>query len=96
MLPVALLLPYARAEGTGRRVVEGLTVRTTALGWAVPVLLCVPLGLVGLAMLTGAVAGGTVVAWTAHRLLGGATGDVLGATAQVALLGALLGATVAL
>lgn len=96
MLPVALALPYARAEGTGRGVVQGLTGRSAALAWVVPVLLCLPLGLVGVSMLAGALAGAALVGWLAHRLLGGATGDVLGATAQVALLGALLGLAVAL
>lgn len=96
MLPVALLLPYARAEGTGRAVVDGLTGRSTVLAWVVPTVLCLVLGLTGLAMLVGALCGAAVVGWIAHRLLGGATGDVLGATAQVALLGALLGLAVAL
>ncbi|GAA5160235.1 adenosylcobinamide-GDP ribazoletransferase [Ornithinimicrobium tianjinense] len=97
MLPVALLLPYARTGGgTGRSVVEGLAARHTVLAWALPVLLCMLLGGVGLGMLVGAALGALLVGGLAHRLLGGATGDVLGATAQVALLGALLGAAVAL
>lgn len=93
MLPVALTLPYARPEGTGRTVVEGLTTRHTLLAWVAPVLLCLMLGGVGLAMLVGALLAAGLVAWAATRLLGGATGDVLGATAQVTLLAALLAAT---
>lgn len=97
MLPVALLLPYAREDGTGRTVVEGLTRRRSLLAWVVPVALCAGLAVVGpvrtaLAMLVGALVATVLVGRLAHRLLGGATGDVLGATAQVALLGALLGA----
>lgn len=92
MLPVALVLPYARQDGTGRSVVEGLDARHTLLAWIVPVGLCALLGMVGLAMLAGALAGSAIVTVLARRLFGGATGDVLGATAQIALLGALLGA----
>lgn len=95
MLPVALLLPYARAEGTGRSVVEGLTATRTVVGVLVPVALSAALGLTGMAMLAGALVATLVVGLVARRLLGGATGDVLGATAQVALLGALLGAVLA-
>jgi adenosylcobinamide-GDP ribazoletransferase len=91
MLPVALALPYARPDGTGRAVVEGLALRHTLLAWAVPTLLCALLGGPGVAMLLGALAGAALVAAGARRWFGGATGDVLGATAQVSLLGALLG-----
>ncbi|AXH96686.1 adenosylcobinamide-GDP ribazoletransferase [Ornithinimicrobium avium] len=96
MLPVALLLPYARAEGTGRTVVEGLTGGRTVAAWFVPVVLCVLLGWLGLAMLVGAALTALLVGCLAHRLVGGATGDVLGATAQLSLLGALLGASLML
>lgn len=96
MLLVARTLRYARDDGTGRRVVEGLTTGTTVLASLVPVGLCLLLGMAGVAMLVGALAGSALVGGLAQRLLGGATGDVLGATAQVALLGALLGLAVAL
>lgn len=96
MLPVALALPYARAEGTGRSVVEGLTRRHTVLAWVTPLALCAVLGLPGLVMLVGAVLACWLVALLARRTLGGATGDVLGATAQVALLAALLALTLLL
>lgn len=94
MLPVALALPYARPDGTGRSVVEGLRLRHTLLGWAVPVVLCAALGWPGLAMLAGAATAAALVGLGARRWFGGATGDVLGATAQVALLAALLGLAV--
>lgn len=93
MLPVALSLPYARAEGTGRTLVQGLALRHTLLAWVVPTALCALLGTTGLAMLACALAAAALVRWVALRALGGATGDVLGATAQLALLAALLGAT---
>lgn len=92
MLPVALALPYARAEGTGRTVVEGLAPRHTLLAWVVPVVLCAVLGTTGAAMLLAALLATAGVGALARRTLGGATGDVLGATAQVALLAALLAA----
>ncbi|RIK11918.1 MAG: adenosylcobinamide-GDP ribazoletransferase [Acidobacteria bacterium] len=92
MLPVALLLPYAREEGTGRSVVEGLTTGRTLLACVVPLLLCLALGPVGLVALLGALGATVLVGVVGQRLLGGATGDVLGATAQLALLGALLAA----
>lgn len=92
MLPVALVLPYAREDGTGRAVVDGLALRHTLIAWAVPLVLCALLGWTGAAMLGGAVVGALLVGAHARRTLGGATGDVLGATAQVSLLLALLGA----
>lgn len=96
MLPVALLLPYAREEGTGRSVVEGLTAGRTLLACVIPLLLCLALGPVGLVALLGALGATVLVGVVGQRLLGGATGDVLGATAQLALLGALLAAVAVL
>lgn len=96
MLPVALTLTYAREEGTGRGVVEGLALRHTLLAWVVPVVLCLMLGWTGLAMLAGVLLAALLVGLHARRTLGGATGDVLGATAQVALLTALLAASTTL
>ncbi|OLT19515.1 cobalamin 5'-phosphate synthase [Ornithinimicrobium sp. CNJ-824] len=96
MLPVALALPYAREDGTGRAVVDGLARRHTLLAWVAPVVLCALLGWTGAAMLGGALAAALLVGAHAGRTLGGATGDVLGATAQAALLAALLGAVAAL
>lgn len=93
MLPVALALPYARPDGTGRTVVQGLALRHTLAAWVVPALLCALLGRPGLAMLVGALAGAGLVGVLARRCFGGATGDVLGATAQVSLLAVLLALT---
>lgn len=92
MLPVALVLPYAREGGTGRDVVRGLRLPHTLLAWVVPGVLCLVLGWTGVAMLLGALSAALLVGTHARRTLGGATGDVLGATAQAALLLALLGA----
>lgn len=102
MLPLAVWLPYAREEGTGRGLVQGLTTRWTwaAAAWALALVAVatwagialagtgfwvVPLGL----LLTMALTALLVGVW-ARRTLGGVTGDVLGATAEVTLLAALL------
>jgi adenosylcobinamide-GDP ribazoletransferase len=94
MLPLARLLPYARVEGTGRGVVQGLDTRQLVTGLA--------LALVGLAAVIrvhpwGALLMALVTAMTtlaigllAHRRIGGATGDVLGACAELTLLTMLL------
>lgn len=94
MLPLARVLPYARVEGTGRGVVQGLGTRQLVSGLA--------LVLVGLAavirvhpwaaLLMALVAVTTTLAigLLAHRRIGGATGDVLGACAELTLLTMLL------
>lgn len=92
MLPVALALPYPRDAGTGRDVVQGLSLRHTLLAWVLPVVLCLLLGWTGAVMLVGALLTALLVGVHARRTLGGATGDVLGATAQAALLAVLLAA----
>lgn len=102
MLPLAAGLPYAREAGTGRSLVEGLTARRTWAGAVVAAALVggatwagialtgagfwvFPLGLLVAVATTALLVG----AW-ARRTLGGVTGDVLGATAEVTLLVALL------
>lgn len=97
ILPVALLLPSARPEGTGRPVIEGITRSGCWIGVAAGVLVAAVCLLPVLGPAAAAVgiivaAGAAVVParWAATRL-GGATGDVLGAVAELALTGALLG-----
>ncbi|KRF04065.1 hypothetical protein ASG88_21720 [Nocardioides sp. Soil777] len=94
MLPLARVLPYARVEGTGRGVVQGMGTRQLVSGLA---LVLVGLAAVirvhpGAALLMALVAVITTLAigLLAHRRIGGATGDVLGACAESTLLTMLL------
>lgn len=96
MLPVALVLPTARPDGTGHQLIAGLGRGQVLTALVLPLALCVLLGLTGLAMLAGAAAAAVGVGMLARRTLGGATGDILGATAQLALLGSLLGLSLSL
>ncbi|MGO0576042.1 adenosylcobinamide-GDP ribazoletransferase [Ornithinimicrobium panacihumi] len=106
LLPLAAALPYARAEGTGRALVEGLTrgrvvagvVSTvvvlallTAVGWWLmgPGAVVLVLAVLG----TGSVTVLLVGLWARHTL-GGVTGDVLGAAAELSVVAALAAATV--
>lgn len=126
MLPLAAGLPYAREDGTGRALVEGLTlgrvvgavgiagvlvagvvVAATAVAgpdwpgvppWSWPGTGGGPTGvlLVHLVCVLGAVVlVASLTARWARRTLGGVTGDVLGATAEVTLLAALLASALA-
>lgn len=95
MLPVAVVLPYAREQGTGASVIDGLGVRHTLIGSVLPVLLTLVLGIPGLVMLAATVLVVLLMIVRSRRLFGGATGDVLGATAQLALPAALLGVLLA-
>jgi adenosylcobinamide-GDP ribazoletransferase len=87
------LFPYARSAGLGGPFV-GL-VRGPALGLGAVPLVCSAAWLGPWAMLPVAVALGVafVLAWRAHKLLGGLTGDVYGAAIELAELGALLSLT---
>jgi adenosylcobinamide-GDP ribazoletransferase len=91
-LPLALTLRYARPDGgTGRSLVEGLGFRGAAAGivlatfiavvttgaWALGALAC--LGLVG-----------TAIGVLARRLLGGVTGDTMGAAIELTATSALI------
>jgi adenosylcobinamide-GDP ribazoletransferase len=101
LLAPARLLPYARPTGTGAGVVQGLTTRVTAVAAATGLLLCggvlaaaggtgsVPLLLASVALPAATTAGWT---WWAASRLGGATGDVLGAVAETAVVASLVGA----
>lgn len=94
MLPLARYLPYAREEGTGRGVVEGLGDGATWVGLSLAAVALVavavvdPLAAVVVALAAAATAGG--VALLARRTLGGVTGDVLGACAELTLSTMLL------
>ena len=94
MLPLARLLPYARAEGTARGVVQGLGTRHLVA--ALPQVLVGLAAVVGvhpwLALLIGLVAALTTltIGLLSHRRIGGVTGDVLGACAELTLLMMLL------
>lgn len=97
MLPVALVLPYARSGGTGQTVIDGLTRVRCAVGLGGTILLALVLVVpsAGFLALLAALAAAALAAlgpslWAGARL-GGATGDVLGAVAECALIGALLG-----
>jgi adenosylcobinamide-GDP ribazoletransferase len=96
LMPLALLRP-ARADGAARAVGQpsraalwlagALAAATTAL-----LGLCAGLPVSGLAlMLALPVLAGWALARLAHRLIGGQTGDVAGATQQVAEILAMLG-----
>lgn len=96
MLPLARWLPYARGDGTGRTLVEGLGTATVAAGVALavglnllPLLGGLPV-LVPAAVALGSVLATALVAAWATSLLGGVTGDVLGAAAEVVTLTALV------
>ena len=110
MLPLAAALPYAREDGTGRSLVEGLTRGRVALALIVTTVLVVGAVLVAAQVVAGQVLAGAVtpgaasagalviavvvvtllIAGWARRTLGGVTGDVFGATAEVTVLAALL------
>jgi adenosylcobinamide-GDP ribazoletransferase len=92
--PVALArLPYARpAGGSGSALTE-------APGWTRPVALLLGLALAlgllgvrGLALAGGALVAAALVGLVARRRLGGVTGDVLGAAAELATTAALVAA----
>lgn len=101
-LPLARALPYARAQGTGRAVIDGVTTGhvLVAFTWVAVVVaggVAVAatvgpsqVGLACLAMVAAAVVTAGAVGLGARRLLGGITGDVLGATAELVLLAGLV------
>ncbi|WP_131106209.1 adenosylcobinamide-GDP ribazoletransferase [Ornithinimicrobium sufpigmenti] len=108
MLPLAAWLPYARDEGTGRSLVEGLTagrlwsgglvvaVCVGAATWAGSELTGATPWLVPLVLLPTVVVTTLLVGGWARRTLGGVTGDVLGSAAEVTLLAGLLAAVAVL
>lgn len=94
MLPLARLLPYARVEGTGRGVVQGLGTRQLVTGLALVIVALAAVVQIHpwVALLMALVAALTTLAigLLAHRRIGGVTGDVLGACAELTLLIMLL------
>ncbi|GAA4881439.1 adenosylcobinamide-GDP ribazoletransferase [Serinicoccus chungangensis] len=100
MLPVALRLPSARPDGTAGPLVRGLRPRQVLLAGglgAASTLLVWPVGVwVALGVLLAAVVTPLLVGVWADRMLGGATGDVLGATAVLTQVTGLLAALVVL
>jgi adenosylcobinamide-GDP ribazoletransferase len=93
-LAVAWALPYARTdEGSGRILAERSPRTLLAAGIVFACGLAAALvGLDAVALLGGAMAGTVIVAAAAAWRLGGVTGDVLGATIQLATIGSLLAA----
>lgn len=96
MLTVALRLPSARPEGTAGTLVRGLlpgqVLVAAGLG-SVSTLLIWPVGVwVAVGVLLAAFVAPVLVEVWADRMLGGATGDVLGATAVITQVGGLLAA----
>jgi adenosylcobinamide-GDP ribazoletransferase len=88
---LALALPYARREGPGG-VLSARAARPWLLvGLALAALLALVLGLRGVALLAGGAAGAALAVFPAIRLRG-VTGDVLGAAAELATIGALVAA----
>lgn len=94
MAGAVVLLPAARgAEGLGGGVKAHAPPRVLALACALGLVPAVALLRAGAApLIAGAAIGGAVIALFAVRRLGGATGDVYGATCECAEIGALLGA----
>lgn len=94
MLPLARLLPYARVEGTGRGVVQGLRTRQFMAGLALVLVGLAPVVRIQhwAALLIALVAVLTTLAigLLAHQRIGGVTGDVLGACAELTLVVMLL------
>jgi adenosylcobinamide-GDP ribazoletransferase len=91
---LALALPYARSgAGSGRvlteRAARGALVVGVALGVGIAV---AAVGLRGLALVAGAGLASLVVGLVARRRLGGVTGDVLGASSELATTAALVAA----
>src|SRR4029078_6038725 len=96
MLPLARVLPYARAgEGQGR-VLDHLGTTGMIAGIAIAVALAVPPGWAGLAPFAAAACVTLLLGVFYRYWLGGVTGDLLGATAKLGETSRLLAALVVL
>lgn len=98
MLAPAALLAYARPDGTGRSFVTRLTTADAVVGTGVAVVLVAVLAVLVptpgwqpfvAVLLAAALTTALLSRWSA-AMLGGITGDVLGAVAELALVAALL------
>jgi adenosylcobinamide-GDP ribazoletransferase len=94
ILPLALVLPYARGEDGAGGMLQGIGVRSVLVGIALAVVLVAPAGVAGLAAAGVAAAVCTVLAVFYRSWLGGVTGDLLGAAAKLAETAALVTALV--
>jgi adenosylcobinamide-GDP ribazoletransferase len=83
ILPLALVLPYARAGDGQGRVLDGIGPVAVVVGLGLAVLLAVPAGVPGLVGLGVAAALTAALGLYWRRWLGGVTGDALGATAKL-------------
>jgi adenosylcobinamide-GDP ribazoletransferase len=94
MLPLARILPYARAGDGQGRVLDHLGTVGTIAGVGVALALALPAGSAGVACL-GAAGVVTVVLGVFYRFwLGGVTGDLLGAAAKIGETAGLVAAVV--
>jgi adenosylcobinamide-GDP ribazoletransferase len=92
-LPIALALPYARAEGQGRSLATGISPAAVLLGLALAAGIAgIALGS-GAAVAIGAAAGTSLVLGLFYRRwLGGITGDALGAATALSQTACLIAA----
>lgn len=88
-VPIMLLAP-AREDGLGRGIANVPMKPILIAGLITILIVAVACGVAGLALAIGAGLGAAIVCYTAHKYLGGYTGDVLGATVVLSKLFGLL------